>query len=302
MTSNHYKNKCLICGDYFSCRDRLRTHFVDCVGRNGNPHGFCWNAEEPDFLARLSAVNGVVIPSLLKPGQPPIQTPYTSGLKKKAPKRRRSHGWDKYCLICEDVFNKRDHIKVHFVPCVERNGNPHGYRWDDFLERRIGKETSGLHCEKDGGRDQGTKASTSEVVSSNNSHIISYEPSGSCNTTQSLGPRSLALKPRQRHKCNDYTETPTLARTDTDHGSGSAVIELSDEEAADMDITTAQAHVCGSSKMLCRSANVCFRVHRQSGLETYKCVHIVCLMKASSRPLPSPQVRQMGVRKVKALW
>ena len=210
------------------------------MGRNGNPHGFCWNAEQPIFLARLAAVNGVVIPSLLNPGQRPIQTPYMRDLKKKASKGR-DRGWQKYCLICDDVFNRREHLKVHFVPCVERNGNPHGYRWDDLLEGRIGTETSGLHCEEDGGRDQGTQASTSEVVSSDNSHKTSDQPSESCNTSQSSGPRSLALL---RHESDDYNKGPLVARTETDHGSRSAVIELSDEEAADMDIGTAQAHVC----------------------------------------------------------
>ena len=293
MTKNRYKNKCPICGDYSSCCDRLRIHFVDCVGRNGNPHGFCWNAEKPSRLARLSAVNGVVVPSLLKPGQPPIQT---------NKRTHKHHGGNQYCLICDDVFNRPDRLKVHFVTCVERNGNPHGYRWDDLLERRIGKETNGLHFQKDGERDQGTKASTSDMVSGDDLHIIRYEPSGSCNTTQSLGARSVAKKPRLRHKRSDYTDGPPVARTETDHAFGSAVVDLSDEEAAHMDTGTAQAHVCGSSQMVCRSANVCFRVHRQGSLKNYKRVHTVCLMKASSPPWPSPQVRRIDVTRLKPLW
>lgn len=254
FTKNRYRNKCLICGDFFSCRDRLKTHFVDCVSRNGNPQGFYWNADldreerlgckknamrRRDLSARLNAVNGVVIPSLLKPGQPPIQSPCTKYLRKKAPKRRDLVG-NNYCVICHVAFGTSAQLRNHFAPCVGRNGNPHGYYWTDSLKSRIGRETTGMHFEKDGVRDQHSEASTSEVISSDNHHISSYQSSKSCNTTQPSDPRSLASTPRLRYKCNDYTKAPTVARIDTDHGLGSAVIELADEETADMDIDTAQ--------------------------------------------------------------
>ena len=292
-TNNHYNNKCLICGDFFSYRYRLKTHFIDCVGRNGNPQGLYWNARldrrerlglKPNpkqkdigrygkIIAQLQKVNGVVLPSLLKPGQPPIQVqkdPHMRGATRKY-----------NCPICGDSFKLKKQVKVHFAPCVHRNGNPHGYHWDEHkLKRRIAKETDQLYCEKDGGRDQGTKASTSETISSDEFHITSYEPSGSCNT-------SLAKTPRLSHERNDYLGAPPVTRTETEHGFGSVVIELSDEETADMGIDTAQPQVCGPSKIDCRSVNICFRVHHQSNLETYKRVHIVCLMKASSRPWPS---------------
>ena len=410
LTKNYYKNKCLICGDYFSCRDILKTHFVDCVGRNGNPQGFYWNTEldkeerlgqegdprcGPEILARLNAINGLVIPSLLKPGQPPIESSFkrpfagvtnfkrcpicddqfktedslrchfvecvdrngnpqglcwsayldgkerlgwkkspmlrrglsarlnavngvvipsllkpgqppiqprsSKHMKKIAPKRR-DRGGNNYCVICHGAFDTWAQLRGHFAPCVQRNGNPHGYYWNDLLENRIGRETTGLHCEKDGGRDHHTETSTNKVVSSDNHQISSDQSSESCNTTKPSGPRSLALMPRLHHKSNEYTEAPPVARTETDHGFGSVVIELSDDEAADMGIDTAQPQVCGPSKIDCRSANVYFRVHRQSSLETYKRVHIVCLMKASSRPWPSLQAIQTGVTRVKPLW
>ena len=350
-TNNHYRNKCLICGDHFSCRDRLKTHFVDCVGRNGNPQGFYWNAkldsEErlgqegdprcgPEILARLNAINGVVLPSLLKPGQPPIQSPQkrtfagvssfkrcpicddrfqtedslrchfvecvdrngnpqglcwsanldskerlgwkenpmhkrdlnarlkavngvvipsllkpgqppiqshnTGRLILKAPVRR-DRGGNNYCLICHDTFNTRAAVKGHFVPCVQRNGNPNGYHWNDSLDRRIGEETTGLHCEKDGGGDRDTEVSTREVVSVDQSHIVSYEPAEFCNTTKSSSPRSPALTPKLRHERNEHLEALSVARPRIGHGFRRAVVELSDEEAADMDIGTAQPKV-----------------------------------------------------------
>ena len=247
------------------------------------------------LLAKLHEVNGVVLPSLLKPGQPPFKSP------SKSPHKGDCAG-NYNCPICCDSFNTKEQLKVHFVPCVQRNGNPHGYHWNYSFERGIGKETAEQYCEKDCGRDQNTEASTSEVVSSDNPHTISYEPSESCNPIQSSSPYSLELTPRLRHERSDYTEAPPVARTRTDHGFGSAVIGLSDEESAGMDFGTAQPQVCGSSNMDCRSANVCFRAHGQSSLETYKCVHIVCLVKASSRHWSYPQVRQMGVTRAKLLW
>lgn len=243
---------CPICGDWIDRDDRLRFHFVGCVRRNGNPRGFFWNAERRGpknprrygkMLAKLHRVNGVVIPSLQKPGQPPIQSPYTRCRQEKALKRR-DRGGKNYCLICDDAFPTGAQLKSHFVPCVQRNGNPHGYRWNDSMGRRIGKEKTGFHCEKDGGRDKDTEASTSEVISSDTSHTISYEPSESCNTIQSSNPRTLALTPKMRHEYNDYTEASPVARTRTNHDFGGDVIELSDEEAGNMDIGTAQPQVC----------------------------------------------------------
>ena len=296
---------CPICGDWIDRDDRLRFHFVGCVRRNGNPQGFFWNAERRGpktgpapkdprrygkMLAKLHGVNGVVIPSLQKPGQPPFQSNY------KRPYRKGGAG--KYnCPICGDTFRLANQVKTHFAPCVQRNGNPHGYHWDEYKsKRRIGKETAEVYCEKDG---KGTEASISEVVSSDNLHTISYEPSESYDPTS---PRSLALTPRLRHERNDYTEPPSVTRTQTAHGFGSAVIELPDEETADIDTGTAQSQVCESSDVDGRSANVCFRTHRQCSLETSKCIQIVCLVKALSRPWSYPQVRRMGVTREKPLW
>ena len=42
------------------------------------------------------------------------------------------------CSICGRRFNRKANVKVHMAPCVKRNGNPNGVRWDDALRDRTG--------------------------------------------------------------------------------------------------------------------------------------------------------------------
>lgn len=69
---------------------------------------------------RLAAVNGVVIPSRLKPGQPPLQIDSVS-----------SEGRIYPCTVCRKKFARKLHVRSHFATCVRNNGNPTGARWDD---------------------------------------------------------------------------------------------------------------------------------------------------------------------------
>ncbi len=72
--------------------------------------------------ARLAAVNGVVIPSKVAPGNRPNQGKlinYISGAQ------------DSECNICGRGFSSPSHARPHFAVCVGRNGNPYGVKWDD---------------------------------------------------------------------------------------------------------------------------------------------------------------------------
>ena len=198
--------------------------------------------------ARFDAVNGVVVPSTLKPGQPPIKIPQT-----KRPPRVRTK--NKCCPICGDWFPDNYHVKNHFVPCVGRNGNPQGYCWDGALddERRIGKEIAELYCRRDGGADQDTETSTtdgsfgdensgdessgdessSDDSSNDNPHTIRYAPSESWSSSQSSSSHSLTETSSLRHDSDDDTMASPQARTETDEGCGKSVTEMLDEEVAD---------------------------------------------------------------------
>ena len=72
--------------------------------------------------ARLAAVNGVVIPSKVAPGDRPDQGKlinYVPGDQ------------DILCCICGRGFSSPSHVRSHFAVCVCRNGNPYGVKWDD---------------------------------------------------------------------------------------------------------------------------------------------------------------------------
>ena len=71
------------------------------------------------FHARLAAVNGVVIPSTLAPGEVP------------QPKNPQSEDCKYQCPICRGWYKRRYHVQSHFAKCVEMYGNPNGARWDD---------------------------------------------------------------------------------------------------------------------------------------------------------------------------
>lgn len=154
-------HSCPICGTKYAKKNEVATHFVACVGRNGNPEGLHWDEDSRmagqtttkpqrsrkvnahartaripqrrsrgrqesqrtrDMNDRLDAVNGVVIPSRLPAGEVPEILP--SHAKAATPLRFE-------CPRCEGPFARKDHVKSHFPACVERNGNPDGLRWDD---------------------------------------------------------------------------------------------------------------------------------------------------------------------------
>lgn len=184
-----------------------------------------------ELLAKFNSVNGVVSPSKLKPGQPPIKAPKWP-MKDCAPVR--THPRNKKCPICGDCFTKTDTVKRHFITCVGKNGNPQGYYWNGALnnERRIGKEVAERYARWDGGRDQNTETSTSDGSSSDGHRTMSYEPSESCNHSEASSSASEAPESSLSHDRNDYTGASSQVRTQTDHGYETDVIEILDDKLA----------------------------------------------------------------------
>lgn len=155
-------HSCPICGTKYAKKTEVATHFVACVGRNGNPEGRCWDEEfsmarqttNPQksrqanarartsgisrrdlrrsqgqesertrhMVDRLNAVDGIVIPSRLAAGEVPEILP--SRAKPFTPLPFS-------CPLCQGPFARKDHVRSHFPACVERNGNPDGLRWND---------------------------------------------------------------------------------------------------------------------------------------------------------------------------
>lgn len=206
-------------------------------------------------LATLNSVNGVVLPSKLKPGQPPIKAP-------KWPMRDcarvRTHLRNKECPICGDWFLKTDSVKRHFVNCVGRNGNPQGYYWNGALnnERRIGKELAEMYARRDGEGDQNTETSTSDGSSSDDARTMSYEPSESCSHSDvSSSPTRTPTSSLSRGR-NDYAGPSSQVRTRTNHGHETDIVEILDEGAADSAIDVPQVSKQGTAKIIPRAAQV----------------------------------------------
>lgn len=177
-----------------------------------------------EWLSKFTAVNGVVLPSTLKPGALPIKT-RSRPSRDLVPVRTRTK--DKACPICGDLFSRNVGLQGHFVSCVRRNGNPQGYHWNGSLddERRVGREIAELYCRRDVGED--VETSTSDG-SSPDIHIISYtEPSNS---------GSLAIKSSSSHNRNNCAGASTQTLTWTDRGYGDAVVEVLDERMADKEV------------------------------------------------------------------
>lgn len=85
----------------------------------------------PSHQQRLAEVNGVVIPSKLPAGHQPLISPknYPTAIK-------LDNARIDTCPICGHAGKDSRSLRVHFVACVKRNGNPTGARWDDNLSFR----------------------------------------------------------------------------------------------------------------------------------------------------------------------
>lgn len=165
-SANHI---CPICRAGYSQRYEVACHFVACVDQHGNPDGACWDdyysssstgqatsspqesehatrqtatrqviepiptqgpryesERKTRFNDRLNAVSGVVVPAKLGL-RTPVQTQSSMSYS--------STQLEFPCPLCKSLFGRRDHVKSHFVACVNRNGNPDGLKWDDGVPK-----------------------------------------------------------------------------------------------------------------------------------------------------------------------
>ena len=164
------KHLCPICGAGYNQKYEIGSHFVACVGQNGNPDGVCWddgfgNTEQSAATQQSKQVIGQTVTTQQAPQRikPPItirQGPlYRSERKTKFDNRLRavsgvvipsklppgkspqsvtsqavsSTSSCFLCPLCKSPFARKDHVKSHFATCVDRYGNPEGLRWHDGL-------------------------------------------------------------------------------------------------------------------------------------------------------------------------
>ena len=207
-------------------------------------------------MNKFNKVNGVVSPSLLKPGQSPIRSPFVSRKGHSVGSRAK----DKRCPICGDGFRMPCELKPHFVVCVCRNGNPQGFYWDGTLneneECRIGRAIAELYCTRDGGGDLDSGTSTSDKNSDHGYHMSSYEPSVSRSDSQSSSSPSRAVTPNKRHDCNHCTGASFQSRTSTDHDEGNGVSEMGDKQIADRSLEITQTSVAGQAEAFPKTGQV----------------------------------------------
>ena len=218
-----------------------------------------WVRSGPEYQVKLSArlnpVNGVVLPSKLKPDQPPIRSRHGPGTIK-ACARVRTDRRNRKCPICGDWYPGPSAAKDHFISCVGRNGNPQGYYWDGALndERRIGKEIAELYCSREEKKDEGSENLTSDGSSSHDPRTMSYEPSES--RSQASSSCSLSPPPSLRHDRNDDIGASPLVGTRTYHGHERGVIETLDEELADSAVDSPQASKEGRAETISKATQV----------------------------------------------
>ena len=201
-------------------------------------------------MTKFNKVNGVVSPSLLKPGQSPIRSPFTSKRDRSVNARVR----DQRCPICGDGFRVACELKPHFAACVRRNGNPRGFYWDGTLneneECRIGRAIAELYCTKGGGVDLESATSTSDKSSDHDYHTSSYEPSVSRSDRRSSDPPSPAVTPNLRHERNHHTGVSCQSRAPTDYDEGNGVSKTGAKQVADRSLETTQPSVVGQAEVV----------------------------------------------------
>lgn len=205
---------------------------------------FGQKAPDPEWLTKFNAVNGVVTPSMLNPGQLPRKSPWAStGHHTSGRASGTVHAGTKRCPICSDCFSGIGVLKTHFIHCVARNGNPQGYCWNDALndERRSGRKVAELYCRSNWDVDHGTETSTSDGTSSDDPE--SYEPSESSSDSESTTSGSVAVAPSSRHDRNHDTGASLRSRTRIDHSYRDSVTKGGDDEVADRSLDNRHINV-----------------------------------------------------------
>ena len=201
-------------------------------------------------------VNGVVSPSLRKPGESPIRTPFASKRDPSVSSQVRN----RRCPICGDGFRTTRDLKPHFVACVGRNGNPQGFYWDGTLneseECRIGRAVAELYCTRDTGGNLDSQTSTSDNSSDHDHHTSSYEPSVSRSDNHSSSSPSRAVTPDTRHDRNGYSGATVQNRAPTDHDERNGVSKTGDKQVADRSLETTQPSLAEQAEKLPKTGQV----------------------------------------------
>ena len=78
---------------------------------------------------KLAQVNGIAIASKVPAGKMPVKA------RQRNPKTSKAR--TKECCLCGSLFVEDRHVRLHFVNCVEKNGNPNGARWHDKLDLEL---------------------------------------------------------------------------------------------------------------------------------------------------------------------
>ncbi|KAL9127198.1 MAG: hypothetical protein Q9217_003871 [Psora testacea] len=88
---------CPICDATFSCRDTVKSHFKNCVLKNGNPEGKTWDGHESCWPKNR------LIPAVVS---------CRAGVPDGRPFR---------CLFCDGAFLRQDHFRSHSEKCARKN-------------------------------------------------------------------------------------------------------------------------------------------------------------------------------------
>ena len=83
------------------------------------------------YKSKLALYSGVIEPSRLPPGVLPKKLTQTKT------------GCHLKCRICRSKFRTPSNVQGHFVKCVERNGNPLGWKFTEFINTSARHQSKG---------------------------------------------------------------------------------------------------------------------------------------------------------------
>ena len=240
-------------------------------------------------------MNGVVKPSKLRTGQSPITNPWASRRDRDVIKFQKRN---KRCPICGDCYTRINRLKNHFIHCVQRNGNPQGFHWNDAPNegRRIGNEQAQLYRRKVSRGDHGAESLTPEGSSDDEHQTASYEPSETSRYDRSLNSPSRSVTPSvcPNHNSDDGASPQSGTGTDSDYqGSITAGFDseitngylkpLENRSSCPAEISVKLEQVSSFIYTNCHSAYDYSRIKHMSRFETHKRIHFLQTMTSKRR-------------------